>query len=121
RLLQSIARTYGVRCAGSRSQACSCAPATAASITPTARALPDLPSAACFSTATRSTVTSFSSKQGRCQRPPAPPSSNQGTRDAPDHQHWQLVRSAAPARQVDPGDTQSFGPAGNPQLVLRFW
>ena len=43
----SIAPTWAVRCRGSRSRACSCAPATAASTTPTANAPPGRRRAAC--------------------------------------------------------------------------
>ena len=53
RSLRSIARISGARFAGFRSRVCSCAHATAASTIPTARAPPDLRSAACLNIATR--------------------------------------------------------------------
>ena len=53
RCLRSIARIWDVRFAGFHSRVCSCAHAMAASTIPTARAPPDLRSAACLNTATR--------------------------------------------------------------------
>ena len=69
----SIVRISAVRCAGSRSPACSCVRATAAPIMKTAPARPALPNAASSNTRTRLKKENFSSKPANCPLPEVPP------------------------------------------------
>src|SRR5262245_5120553 len=115
---RSIAHTSGVLYGGFRSRACSCAPATAVSIMPTARALPALPNAAYSNTATRSKVTRFSLKRARCPHLPKPRTSNRGVLDALDRKYCRLVRSARPTRQVNQRDAGPSRAEADRKLVL---
>src|ERR1700729_1900593 len=102
RSLPSTARILAALFAGSPSQVSSCALATAELITRTVRAPPDLPSADCSSTATKSKTGNFSLRLAKCQLPASRLQiRREARRDAPDQQNRRLVRSAAAIEDAD--------------------